>query len=128
EMVGATTQSRSSNPTKGASERTLAAAPFGAWPGPLHWLQGPFGPGWSFRGSDTHAHAWFGLSTGLVRPGRCSGRKLPGRERAGAGPPPVPSLADPSRRLSVRLRGNTPPVRDSGGARSFAPIVPHRRR
>jgi hypothetical protein len=30
--AGATTQSRSSNPTKGATERTLAAAPFEAWP------------------------------------------------------------------------------------------------
>ena len=33
QKVGATTQSRSSNPTKGATERTLAAAPFGAEPG-----------------------------------------------------------------------------------------------
>jgi hypothetical protein len=33
QKAGAANQSRSSNPTKGATERTLAAAPFGAEPG-----------------------------------------------------------------------------------------------
>src|SRR4051812_39184893 len=51
-------------------EQHLAAAPFGAWQVlPLSKHRGPVDPRLAgLLKAVTHAHAWFGLSTGLVGP------------------------------------------------------------
>jgi hypothetical protein len=70
---GATNQSHSSNPTKGASERTPAAAPFGVWQVRFTGFKAPEGQVGRFEeaepcvknGSNCH-RAWSGARVALV--------------------------------------------------------------